>query len=181
MHVFLVRHGEYAADEAGDEQLGQGLTATGMERALAAGEALRTLVPNIEALEIVSSDLKRASDTAHCIAERLGYCLPLRTTPALREISDQHPSDRLRPAARVDRFFGGFRAEGQEGASVICVCHANVIRYALVTVGGLGRPEWESLQLEYCSVSALRLSPTKGAQIIFKGKSSGVRSFDGDA
>src|SRR5271166_4238418 len=81
--LFLVRHGESDWNIEGLVQ-GQlpaapGLTRTGVEQALAAAEALA-----ITAAELVlSSDLRRATETASLIAARLG--VPLQLDPRLRE------------------------------------------------------------------------------------------------
>jgi serine/threonine-protein phosphatase PGAM5 len=169
MHLYLVRHGEYAADEVGDEILCQGLTERGKEQAAQTGDMLRSLVPASSPLKVVSSDFKRASDTARVIAERLELTAAHGTVSALREISDQHPHDRLRPATQVERFFLGLCQAEPADSTTICVCHANIIRYALVVLAELSRDEWEELELTYCSVSGLRVDAEGTAQVLFVG------------
>lgn len=61
-----------------------GLTAQGQEDARAVAERLFTFIGDDE-IEIFSSDLKRASQTADCIGSRFGR--PVTQTKALREIS----------------------------------------------------------------------------------------------
>lgn len=60
------------------------LTSRGLQEARAVAESLVALV-GLGEVEIYSSDLKRASQTATAIAERIGQ--PVKETSALREIS----------------------------------------------------------------------------------------------
>ena len=61
------------------------LTELGRRQAASIGRRLRELVPKGDAVEIHSSDLKRAHGTAEAISAALG--VPVRTTPDLREMS----------------------------------------------------------------------------------------------
>ena len=80
MDIFLVRHGEAAASwgQASDP----GLSELGVEQAAAAADALYPqLVPDVQ---LLSSPLKRALDTAAPLAAALGA--PVRVNEAFREV-----------------------------------------------------------------------------------------------
>ena len=80
MDIFLVRHGEAAASwgQASDP----GLSELGIEQASAAADVLRPLLaPEVQ---LLSSPLKRACDTARPLAVALGA--PVQVNEAFREI-----------------------------------------------------------------------------------------------
>jgi broad specificity phosphatase PhoE len=79
--LVLLRHGqtEYNAGNRMQGQLDTDLTDLGRAQAVAAAEVLAKRQP----LLIVSSDLRRAYDTAAALGERTG--LPVRVDPRLRE------------------------------------------------------------------------------------------------
>ncbi len=81
--LFLVRHGEsdwnLEGVVQGQSSAAPGLTRTGVEQASAAAEALACTGAEL----VLSSDLRRATETAELIATRLGARLQLE--PRLRE------------------------------------------------------------------------------------------------
>ncbi|EOM76421.1 histidine phosphatase family protein [Rhodococcus rhodnii] len=79
--LILLRHGqtEYNAGNRMQGQLDTDLSAKGRDQAKAAGEAMAARAP----LAIVSSDLRRAYDTAVAVADAVG--LPVETDERLRE------------------------------------------------------------------------------------------------
>lgn len=80
-HLVMLRHGqtEYNAGSRMQGQLDTDLSELGREQAVAAAEVLAKRQP----LTIVSSDLRRALDTAVCLGERAG--LPVLVDTRLRE------------------------------------------------------------------------------------------------
>lgn len=82
--IYFVRHGE---SRSNIEKVFAGsrydvpLTATGLKQARAAGALFRDKPIDI----IVSSPLKRARQTAECIAEEIGYTEDLHFQPLLKE------------------------------------------------------------------------------------------------
>ena len=80
MDIFLVRHGEAAASWG--EEPDPGLSALGVEQAVAAAEYLRPLLnPGVQ---LISSPLKRAQETASPLASMLE--IPVAIDDAFREI-----------------------------------------------------------------------------------------------
>lgn len=105
MTLWLVRHGESRWNQAGLVQ-GQadapGLTDLGVRQALAAASRVREAVGATARVELVSSDLRRALETAAII----GSCLEaeVRVDPGLRERSLGAAEGR--PAAEVAEHLG---------------------------------------------------------------------------
>lgn len=79
--LVLLRHGqtEYNADARMQGQLDTELSKTGYVQAESAAEAMAALSPSV----IVSSDLRRAFDTATAVGDRVG--LPVQVDKRLRE------------------------------------------------------------------------------------------------
>lgn len=100
----MLRHGqtEYNAGSRMQGQLDTDLTDLGREQAVAAAEVLAKRQP----LVVVSSDLRRASDTAVALGERAG--LPVHVDTRLRETHlgewqgmTHHEVDAIAPGARL--------------------------------------------------------------------------------
>src|SRR3954463_5816751 len=123
--LLLVRHGQSEWNVAGRMQGQTGhvpLTPLGHEQAAAAARELTALRPGA----LVSSDLRRAVQTAEHCARRTG--LPLSTTPALREqgygVLEGRPSRELWDV--VDWTDPHWSAEGGESLAQL---HARVAAY----------------------------------------------------
>ncbi|MCV7281258.1 histidine phosphatase family protein [Mycolicibacterium flavescens] len=102
--LVMLRHGqtEYNAGSRMQGQLDTDLTDLGREQAVAAAEVLAKRQP----LVVVSSDLRRASDTAVALGERAG--LPVHVDTRLRETHlgewqgmTHHEVDAIAPGARL--------------------------------------------------------------------------------
>ena len=162
--VVVWRHGETAWNAEGRYQ-GQAdvaLNAKGLEQARAAAERIATLRPD----RIVSSDLSRASTTAHELARRTG--VPVEFEPRLQEINvgdwvgmtnaevfAAHPDfaealmagrDARRSAsgetgaqagARVAEALLDIAESADDGSTVVAVGHGFALRVATVFLLGL--------------------------------------------
>jgi broad specificity phosphatase PhoE len=109
--VILARHGRTEWNVAGRFQ-GHGdppLDAVGRAQAKAAADGIAAFVSELHAsaVELVSSDLVRAEQTAACVATTLG--VPVRTDAALREVY-LGDWEGLRPAEAATRFPEEWRA-----------------------------------------------------------------------
>lgn len=170
MTVFLVRHGESHWNRAGLVQ-GQadapGLTTLGVAQALGAAARLRAAVSAPGRVELVSSDLRRAVETARVILGA-GVGAAVRIDPSLRErrlgVAEGRPPadvagllgvaqgrvvdpDAAPPGgesvqallARVTEALGRLAA-GPGRPDTVVVAHGGVIRAALALAAG-ERPE----------------------------------------
>lgn len=146
---YLVRHGETEENVAGILQghLPGTLTARGRKQVAALRESLATA--HFDA--ILSSDLKRAADTAEILNE--GLHLPLTLTPLLRERDwggltgcpykqarvDQFPADVESLEAMFERAgrFLSFAWDNYAGQRVLVVTHGLYARCIQAVHGGL--------------------------------------------
>ncbi|MGL4307100.1 MAG: histidine phosphatase family protein [Mycobacteriaceae bacterium] len=102
--LVLLRHGqtEYNADSRMQGQLDTDLSALGRQQAVAAGEILASRQP----IAIVSSDLRRAADTAIALADRCGVTVELDQRLRETHLGDWQGKthlevDQLAPGARI--------------------------------------------------------------------------------
>ncbi|TYC98616.1 histidine phosphatase family protein [Arthrobacter echini] len=170
--IIFWRHGRTEWNHAGRFQ-GQediALDPTGREQALRAAEVLLTREPAL----IVSSDLRRAADTADALAERTGLTVSLderlRETDAGRwqgltfaEIGQRFPEDNaawrggdphVRAGGRENRLEVGQRmlaavtdalARIRPAETLVIVSHGGSIRAALAALMGLPPQRWGAL------------------------------------
>lgn len=170
--IIFWRHGRTEWNHAGRFQ-GQediALDPTGREQALRAAEVLLTREPAL----IVSSDLRRAADTADALAERTGLTVSLderlRETDAGRwqglsfaEIGERFPEDNAawrggdphaRAGGRENRLEVGQRMLAavtdaleriRPAQTLVIVSHGGSIRAALAALMGLPPQRWGAL------------------------------------
>jgi broad specificity phosphatase PhoE len=169
--LLLIRHAESTANAAGvisgGTLPGPGLSRRGRRQAAAAAATLSRCGASL----VLSSDARRALQTARVIASVLR--VRVRAEPSLRERGlgalEGLPSDRLgsevasgvwddpdfRPAGgesiadvhrRVSGFFGGLLAEAPVGPLVV-VSHADTLRVAFAVLAGAppGRVGWAEI------------------------------------
>src|SRR5689334_646245 len=99
--LILLRHGQtdYNVDGRMQGHLDSNLTAAGHDQAAAAAPVLAELAPD----RVISSDLRRAVDTAEVVAAACG--LPVKFDPRLRETHLGHWQGRT--VAEIDRDYPG--------------------------------------------------------------------------
>jgi glucosyl-3-phosphoglycerate phosphatase len=173
--VLLLRHGRttYNAEARFQGQLDIALDEVGVGQAKRVADTLALELAG-EAVQIVSSDLSRAAQTAYAVATRLA--LAVRPEPRLREINAGEWEGLLRdeiiarwpdeyaawrrgdPDVRIgggeSRVDAGRRAaaaitdaaEAIDGGTLICVSHGGSLRAAIFLL--LGTPSWPWNALE---------------------------------
>lgn len=167
MILHLVRHGQSTWNlerRLQGQRMDVPLTELGFAQAREAAEALDGVAPAV----VVSSDQRRAVQTAEIIAARLGA--PLRLTDLLREqalgslegvgydaLTEEPVPEGVHLSevrwgggesvaevhARLGAFLGRLRAEHGPGAEVVVVSHGDALRILLAVVGGRGHRDVE--------------------------------------
>ncbi len=191
MRLILVRHAETAIRGRYCGHLDPELNQQGREQLAAIAIRLTAF----SGARILSSDLRRAQQTAAAIAEHLGT--PFELWPALREmwfgrwegltwdeVEQQFPADARawleesattaptggESAAAFHRRVGAALDEIRRSATkdTILVTHAGVIRSVLVQAGGVGDEEAWSQTAEYGAVIPMLLPHETAPQLSFR-------------
>ncbi|XP_040322798.1 LOW QUALITY PROTEIN: serine/threonine-protein phosphatase PGAM5, mitochondrial-like, partial [Herpailurus yagouaroundi] len=168
-HIFLTRHSQNHVDASQEKD--RTLTPLGGEQAEPTGLRLASLGLNFN--KIVQSPMTRAIDTTAVVSEHLPgvskVSADLRREGA--PIEPDPPVSHWKPEA-VQYYAAGARIEAafrnhihpadakqQEDSSVICSCHAEVIRYMVCRALPFPPEVWLHLSLKDSSISHLVVRP----------------------
>jgi len=147
MIVYFLRHasaGHHLANSAQDEK--RPLDEQGIEQCTQVGRALNAMDVHVDA--VISSPLKRATQTASLVANELGFDGKLQRTPALR------------PNAQMDAFRELLNKNAQLEA-VVVVGHNPSLSQFLSLLISEGASE-SSVDLKKCAVARVDLSGGMG-------------------
>jgi len=147
MILFFLRHasaGHHLANQARDEK--RPLDPQGIEQCTQMGRALNTMDVHVDA--VISSPLKRATQTASLVANEIGFDGKLQFTPALR------------PDAQMDAFRELLERNAKLEA-VLVVGHNPSLSQFLSLLISEGASD-NSVELKKCAVARVDLSSGMG-------------------
>ena len=171
-YVYFIRHGIYDRDSTTDAVTGNGLNALGHEQARLLGVRLAALP--VHAATLVSSNLRRARETAEDIGAKLGLapsqdsllreCSP---TSVRADYNASHtPDDIARCDARMAAAWERYLTPSPDAdRHDILVCHANVIRWMVSRA--LGEPShWSAMEIAHASLTILAVHPDGTVRLV---------------
>ncbi len=180
--IVLVRHGNYVADPAVDEQLGPHLSPLGVAQAYLTGARLAGLPPGADGKRfdgLYASPMLRARDTAAAIAsgfpgqafdvvDDLAECTPpTRRTDITR---GETPEALVDCKSQLDRVFARFFQPGTgRGQTDLLVCHGNVIRYLVTRALGVDTQAWLEMSVGHASITRIRVEADGRFKVIAVG------------
>lgn len=164
--LLLVRHGQYALDEAGS------LTALGREQARVTGAWIANDLDGIPVAALWSSTLPRARETAAIIANSIPNG-KVRPVGVLREgiysrirgykvSASKQREDRVRADAAWKRFFKTSRADRLE----LLVCHGNLIRYLVCRALHVSILRWIRMNSSNCAMTRVLIRDTGAIRVV---------------
>lgn len=175
--LYLVRHGDYDANDPRDARTGKSLVPLGVAQARLVGARLRALPVRFAAFR--ASPLRRARETAELIAAELAVPLP-ETEPNLEEctpptrrrevVADETPEALAACRAQLERLFADWFRPAPEGERhELLVAHGNVIRYLVTRALGVDPTAWLEMSIGHASLTVIRVEPDGRFKVIAVG------------
>jgi len=166
-YVMLIRHGYYDRDSTLDDRVGNGLNALGREQARRTGERLAALPVKVATL--VSSDYRRARETA----EIIGHVLGIRpgVDSLLRECAPAGDNARSAENEDCERQLGAAWAAAMRPAGAadlydVLVCHGNMIRWWVCRSLGIDTRKWRAMDIGNGSLTVLAVRPDSTMRLV---------------
>lgn len=170
--LYLVRHGQYIPEDPHTLQP-EVLTRLGRKQAALIGKRLA----EVPFASLHHSTMPRAVETASLIAE---YLPPMKrsATPLLCEglpsVAPHFKAPFRKPRAevmatrqRMDKAFDRFFRPSRTDRNDLIVAHGNIIRYFARKALGDAVHRWWQLDILQCSLSIVRITPTRTVLISF--------------
>jgi broad specificity phosphatase PhoE len=159
-YVYLIRHGQYDRVDSLDSRTANALNALGHEQARLLGVRLAALP--VKARMLVSSDYRRARETADDLGEALGMkaerdtliqeCYPSTWRPELDREHD--PVEIALCESKLDSAWTRyFRPSPEADTHDVVVCHGNVIRWFVARALGCDPRRWLTMDIGNASLT----------------------------
>ena len=161
-YLYLIRHGLYDSDDRADDVVGNGLNALGREQARLAADRLAMLP--VKMTSLVSSNYRRAVETADVIGRRLGLapvrdsllheCTPASDHPA--DMRGHEPEDAAGCESQLELAWAKYaRPSPDADARDVLVCHGNVIRWFVTRALGADTRLWSAMSIANASLTVI--------------------------
>ena len=175
--IYLVRHGNYDADDPRDAKVGKELVPIGVAQARLAGSRLRGLPFRFD--EIMASPLTRARQTAQLIAAELGAPAPRidldleECTPPTRRadiMAEEKPEELAACTAQLDRLAARlFVPSPMADRRALVVAHGNVIRFLVTKALAVDSTAWLGMSIGHASLTVLAVDPNGSVRVVAVG------------
>lgn len=170
--LILVRHGQYAVEDAGR------LTELGRKQAELTGNWLHQHLEGQRVDALWSSTLPRARETANIIAQSLTPARVVnrsKVRPAgvlcegiYSKVKgyDVPAGEREQDRARADAAFARFFRTSKSDRLEIIVCHGNLIRYLVCRAIDVPVVRWTRMNSNHCSVTRVLVRDTGAVRVV---------------
>ena len=164
--IYLIRHGHHDLQNNTGDELGGGLTPTGVKQAELTAQRFRWFPINA----IYTSSLRRAAETAEIIVREFPD-IPLQkskrlwerivhVSPKLAESLNTNPEKMAEQTRLVEKVFEKrFKCAHGHDKHEIIVSHGNLIRYFVCRVMQVRPEAWINMDMCNCGVSEVLIRP----------------------